>query len=56
MSGYLWTVVGYLILAMVVSPIGIGRQRRPLEGGTVAVIMALQLGLLFCVLKGGGVL
>lgn len=56
MNGWLWVPTAWIICAMLAGPLGIGKQRKPLEASPIVVIMVIQMGLIFCILKGGGVL
>lgn len=56
MSPWLIAPIAWILLSMVVTPIGIGKPRKPLTGGAAAVIVAVQLMLIFCLLKAGGAL
>jgi hypothetical protein len=55
-SGWLLVPVVWLLFAMAVTPIGIGKPREPLTGRTASAILIAQGLIVACILKGGGVL
>jgi hypothetical protein len=53
-SAWLWVPVGASAFAMVMSPlIAVAKKTPP---GSAAIAVTLNLGIIFCILKGGGVL
>lgn len=56
MSVYLWLVVGYLIVALLVTVGSIGEPREPLSASTAAVSVVVSLLLVLSILLGGHVL
>lgn len=56
MSLWLWIPVAFFAVGVVSAIVTVGKPRKPLDGPTAAAIFVIDLVLVGCILKGGGVL
>ena len=56
MSLWLWIPVAFLLFGPLATIVTVGKPRKPLDGSTAAVVTVVNLVLVGCILKGGGVL
>ena len=56
MSLWLWAPVTFLLIGVVSVIVTVGKPRKPMDGSAAAVVTVVNLVLVGCILKGGGVL
>lgn len=54
MNGWLWVPVAVCIFAIVLAPLNVVAKKTPPGGAVIAAL--INVAVIFCVLKGGGVL